>query len=332
MQTRNYKFFGTIVLVFFILLVVSCQDAEESPYPAVQFQSKTTPTAVGRSSAVGFAIGDKGYVTLGRSGKNGGALVDCWEYNPSTDSWTQKMDFKGAARVNAIAEVINNQAYVGLGVQVGGSAYNSNVLLNDFWCFDPVANTWTQKADYPDKAPNNCISFVANAKIYAGFGFDGWNFTNRLWCYDPVQNTWKQMGETPLHKRFGAVACTDGEKVFIGTGFDTASKNDWWEYVPATDTWKQRCSLPYPGRENSVALAIGNRFFVSTGRYFHGPLTGGRLFSDLLEYDAVRNQWYVRGEIPERENAIAFTIAGKGYIGFGENDSTVLNDLWSFEP
>ena len=33
-----------------------------------------------------------------------------------------------------------------------------------------------------------------------------------------------------------------------------------------------------------------------------------------------------------RENAISFVINDRAYIGFGENDHTVLNDLWSFEP
>ena len=55
---------------------------------------------------------------------------------------------------------------------------------------------------------------------------------------------------------------------------------------------------------------------------------------DVVEYDAGKNVWYLRGVLPGggRENAISFVINGKGYIGFGENDEGVLNDLWSFEP
>lgn len=83
-----------------------------------------------------------------------------------------------------------------------------------------------------------------------------------------------------------------------------------------------------------MGMSIGNRYFVATGRHFAGNLTGGHLKDDVVEYDAGKNVWYLRGVLPGggRENAISFVINGKGYIGFGENDEGVLNDLWSFEP
>jgi len=58
------------------------------------------------------------------------------------------------------------------------------------------------------------------------------------------------------------------------------------------------------------------------------------LKADLFEYDAMRNVWYERGTLPGggRENAVAFVVGGKAYIGFGENDQGMLNDLWSFTP
>ena len=120
---------------------------------------------------------------------------------------------------------------------------------------------------------------------------------------------------------------------FFGSGYKTDNSNDWWEYYPESDSWKQMRNMP-EGRENAVSLCVNNRFFVSTGRFFGGNLTVGHLNPDILEYDAIHNIWYNRGEIPngKRENAITFTINGKGYIGFGENDSAVLNDFWSFEP
>ena len=73
---------------------------------------------------------------------------------------------------------------------------------------------------------------------------------------------------------------------------------------------------------------------IATATSFSGDLSGGHVKSDILEYDAERNVWYERGSIPngKRENAIAFVLKGKGYIGFGENDTAVLNDMWSFEP
>lgn len=306
----------------------------DSPYPNISFQKKASIPGIGRSSAVGFAIDGKGYVALGRTGSRTGALNDCWQYDPVLDTWTQKATYHGKARVRAIAATVNGKAYVGLGFDLSLSLYNSAAFLKDFWCYDPQTNTWVQKADFPSIHTNACASFVFNNCIYAGFGFDGNGFSHELWKYNPDQNSWVKLNGFPGPQRVGGVFCTNGEHVYFGTGYNTFSQADWWEYFPATDSWKQLRRMPDNGRENAVSLSINNRFFVSTGRVFGGTLTGGHVDSDILEYDPVRNGWYKRGAIPNgnRENAVAFTINGKGYIGFGENDSTVLNDFWSFEP
>lgn len=48
-------------------------------------------------AAVGFSIGNKGYMGIG-----GGYTQDFWEYDPDTNSWTQKANFGGAPRHAAV--------------------------------------------------------------------------------------------------------------------------------------------------------------------------------------------------------------------------------------
>ncbi len=198
----------------------------------------------------------------------------------------------------------------------------------------PKTNTWTQKANFQGKATNACVCFVYKNCIYIGSGFDGHGFNSEFWKYNPTQNSWIRMNYFAGPDRAGAIVCGDGKHYFFGTGYRTINENDWWEYFPETDTWTKRKSMPDSGRENAVALSIDNRFFVSTGRCFGGNLTGGHVKSDIIEYDMDRNVWYIRGNIPNggRENSICFIINGKGYIGFGENDTNILNDFWSFKP
>ncbi|MBK8586850.1 MAG: hypothetical protein IPN88_16055 [Bacteroidetes bacterium] len=43
----------------------------------------------GRSVAVGFSIGTKGYIGLGYS--TGMFYQDLWEYDPTTDTWTKRL-------------------------------------------------------------------------------------------------------------------------------------------------------------------------------------------------------------------------------------------------
>jgi len=322
-------------IILYILLAsicLSCNNAIDSPYPPISFQKTAAIPGVGRASAVAFAVNGKGYVTLGRDGNPADSLRECWQYDPTLDSWSKKTIFPGVARVKAMAAVVNGNAYIGLGYEPYVSTYvNGN--YTDFWMYDPVSNSWTQKADFPSKATDACVSFVLNDCIYVGEGFSDIDFTNEFWKYNTTDNSWTQLKNLPGYARAGATLCADSAHIYFGTGYQVGNYNDWWEYFPATDSWKQRKSMPDNGRVNAVSLNIDNRFFVTTGRHFAGDLTGGRVLSDILEYDALRNVWYERGSIPGggRENAISFVIDGKGYIGQGENDSKVLNDFFSFE-
>ena len=99
---------------------------------------------------------------------------------------------------------------------------------------------------------------------------------------------------------------------FSGTGYETLNDHRWWEYFPSSDSWKQRRDMPDNGRLNAVALSVDHRFFVATGLHFGGTMTGGHLFSDILEYDATKDVWYRRGSMSggKRQNAICFVING----------------------
>jgi hypothetical protein len=60
--------------------------------------------ALERYWAVGFSIGSKGYIGTGDNGEGGDFQVcykDFWEYEPETDSWTQKADVGGVGRRGA---------------------------------------------------------------------------------------------------------------------------------------------------------------------------------------------------------------------------------------
>jgi N-acetylneuraminic acid mutarotase len=323
-------------IIFFIFpafLFLSCNEPVKSPYPVISFEKKTTLPGTGRASAVAFVIDGKGYVALGRTATRSGALNDCWQYDPALDSWSPKATYPGIARVKAMAAVVDGKAYVGLGYNISDGVYTGG-NLQDFWKYDPVTDSWSQAAGFPSTATDACVSFVLSNFIYVGEGFNEHSFTNEFWKYNTLNDSWTRLKDFPGDYRMGAVICAGTDHIYFGTGYRVGNYNDWWEYFPATDSWKQVKAMPDNGRVNAVSLAINNRYFVSTGRHWGGDLTGGHLISDIMEYDAIRNVWYDRGEIPAgaRENAIAFTINGVGYIGQGENDTQIFNDFWSFVP
>jgi N-acetylneuraminic acid mutarotase len=318
----------------FILLLSSCNDDKVLDGTPFDYIKKTTIPGEGRACAVAFAIDDKGYVALGRN--SAGSLNDCWQYDPTADKWTKKSNYPGTARVKAIAAVVNGNAYVGLGYcQEIGPTSNPSAYLPDFWMYDPVADKWTRKADFPSKYTDGCACFVYNEEIYVGNGYDGSTSSSLFWKYIPSQDKWISLNKFPGTKRQIAVGCTGLNHCYFGTGFAGYSFSDWWEYFPATDSWQKREALPGHGRQNTLAFAVGDRYFVATGRYWKGSVTPNQyLRADVKEYDPNQNRWIDRGEIPngERENGIAFTINGTVYLGLGEDDNGLVNNFWSFKP
>lgn len=77
---------------------------------------------------VGFAVNGKGYLATG--GMTTG--IECWEYNPGTDLWTEKSSFEGTIRSDAVGFAISSRGYVTTGK-------SSSYYFDDIWAFDPDA-------------------------------------------------------------------------------------------------------------------------------------------------------------------------------------------------
>ena len=85
-------------------------------------------TTIKGTGKVGFTVNGKGYLATG--GQTTG--VEVWEYNPATDLWTEKTNFEGTIRSDAVGFAIGSRGYVTTGKS---SAY----YFDDIWAFDPDA-------------------------------------------------------------------------------------------------------------------------------------------------------------------------------------------------
>ena len=61
-----------------------------------------------------MTVDGKGYFGTGYDGSN--KLSDFWEYDPTANSWTQKADFPGGARYDAVAFGVSGKGYIGCGL------------------------------------------------------------------------------------------------------------------------------------------------------------------------------------------------------------------------
>lgn len=133
----------------------------------------------GRFGAIGFSIGNKGYIGTGQTGTD--YSKDFWEWDQSTDVWTKKADFGGRPRASAIGFTIGSKGYIGTGS-------DGIALYNDFWEWDQATNTWKELAKFGGNARANSVGFSIGNKGYIGVGYG--NFGE--WDYDTgFQDLWE---------------------------------------------------------------------------------------------------------------------------------------------
>jgi N-acetylneuraminic acid mutarotase len=141
-----------------------------SPFPG--------PARVGAAS---FTIGNKAYVGIGAADYSGanGVYEEFWEYDPATDTWTQKANFGGGRRFFAGRFSIGGKGYVGTGI-------DDAFIYNDFWEYDPATDTWSPKAAFGGgyRAWQVGGGFAIGNTGYLGLGADAsFNRYNDLWTY-----------------------------------------------------------------------------------------------------------------------------------------------------
>ena len=181
----------------------------------------------GRSFAVGFSIGTKGYIGIGWNFPT--MFMDFYEWDSQTNVWVQKANFD-AMRCWAVGFSIGTKGYIGTGQNEG-----SNNFKNDLWEYNPQNNTWTQKASFPGPERRDAVGFSINGKGYIGLGstWEG-GFLNDLWEYNPMTDAWLQKPNFPGGGRRNAVALSINGKGYIVTGQDSTFSypTDLWEYDP----------------------------------------------------------------------------------------------------
>jgi hypothetical protein len=267
-----------------------------------------------RYRAVGFSIGSKGYMGTGFTGFDVSSVKnDFWEYDPTGNSWTQKANFGGGVRANAVGFSIGSKGYIGTGSNSG--------FKNDFWEYDPTSNTWTQKANFGGTARILAVGFSIGSKGYIGTGNK-----DDFWEYDPIGNTWTQKANFGGTARYEAVGFSIGSKGYIGTGTDGEAKNDFWEYDPIGNTWTQKANFGGKARDGAIGFSIGSKGYIGSGY-------GDGMKNDFWEYDPTANKWTQKANFGSIAcyAAVGFSIDSKGYIGTGY-EGEFKNDFWEYDP
>lgn len=219
-----------------------------------------------RYGAVGFSIGNKGYVGMGNQPSTQ-PYTDMWQYDAMTNQWKKLSDFPGEARSFALTFVINGKAYVGM----GGNNLLSNPYLLDFWEYDPTNDTWKALNNFPGTARGaGYVSFVSGGKGYYGLGVSTREFTYGLkdfWEYNPITDTWLQKSDFVVNDyRYLCTSASVKGKAYIMGGYASSGieLKECWEYNFKADTWNRRMDLSHTLYAAS-SFSLNNQIFLVGG-------------------------------------------------------------------
>jgi len=231
-----------------------------------------------------FIIGDKLYYGMGRVSSSVTALKTFKVFDLNTNTWSDGPTLPAGmdGRYYATATVYNGKAYLGSGW----------VGLKDWWEYDPTKTgdaAWRRLTDHPEGGPF-AISFIANNKMYAGYGYQG----SYLSLFNPADNSgsgsWTKSGffGNLLGPAYFVLNNGSSDVLYFGGGSLNSSQNPQKKFNKVTfasngtATVSPVQDLPILS-EKPKGFSINNRGYVITDD------------NKLYEYNTTTNTWVERG-------------------------------------
>jgi N-acetylneuraminic acid mutarotase len=282
----------------------------ETPSLAVTANSWVTRANIPSVQRQGFATAPfmnsaKQYVVymIGGATAAGASLSNNLAYNVSTNTWAWMKPLPAPLyHTNGIG-VIGGKLYISGGIAKPG------VSTNALYMYDPVANTWTQKAAMP-KYSYGGVSGVINNKLYVYTNCDSGEGLcepegEETWFYryDPVTNQWTTLARPKTAHIYGTGGATGG-KFYLAGGWGSELE----VYDPASNTWSSKAPLPTPRRQAASAMLQGKLYVV-------GGFNETGVSRANTVYDPATNQWTEKAPLPaDHANFSASAVALDGQL------------------
>ena len=239
------------------------------------------------------------------------AIATVFQYDPSSDTWTQLADML-TNRYAPAAVSLNGHLYA-----IGGSTGNGQTVLSTMEEYDPASNTWTQKASMQN-ARWAFQAVAVNGKIYAigGLGGSSANPIDAPYVeeYDPVSDSWTSKSNMPVPRTsFGAVAWNG--KIYVIGGYDYNNNHtyiaDVHVYDPVSDTWTTNAPIPTL-RETLAVVTVNHRIWA-----MGGTDPSNESLAIVEEFDPAQNSWTSGPDLPTARNECYGAVFGNTLYVFG---------------
>jgi N-acetylneuraminic acid mutarotase len=236
-----------------------CYDVQDSTWTRV-----SDFPGIPRYKPVGVVINGKAYVGMGAIGTHDTIQVqkDFWEYDPQTDTWTQKASFPGVGSNDLTYGVVNGFLYTAMG-------YDGKSRSDETWKYDPIADAWTKLPDCPTSYSVPAF-FVLGDYFYVGTGFQGRNIRT-FYRYNTLKDKWFDSASAPnLRMLSNGLAVNGKGYVMLGRFWNGTENNgrllsDIIEYDPAENAWTKKGDFPGGARQNAMVFTVGDRGYIVMG-------------------------------------------------------------------
>jgi N-acetylneuraminic acid mutarotase len=235
-------------------------------------------------------------------------------YDPVSNTWERKADMP-TARLGLSTSVVDGRIYAIGGLPGAGVVGAACSKVEEY---DPVTDTWVEKADMPT-ARLTLATEVVDGRIYAIGGHlaepapeSGAAGLSTVEEYDPVNDTWTRKADMPTRRTGLSASVVDGKIYAIGgvTGSPWAGLHTVEVYDPATDTWMRKADMP-TGRYN-FSISVVNGKIYAIGGSGTNPWPG---LTAVEMYDPATNTWVRKADMPTGKLASATgTVNGKIYV------------------
>lgn len=306
MATATYlleRFFCQNRLAYVFILcssLVHSQNWEEvSSYAGIE-----------RDDAVGFSIGDEGFVGTGRD-IGFQYRTDFYRYKQGV--WDSISPIIGPPR-----QYCSSFSFYSRGCIVNGISDNGD-HLNELQCYSSLTATWEIKSSFPGLPRQQSISFQIGEMGYCGMGRNTIETFRDWYCYNNVTDIWTMIPDYP-DDRYECVSFVIDGAAYVGLGADLDGNmfNTFYRYSPVTNDWREVAPFPGDIRTYSIGFMLNGKGYVCTG------LDGNSQFSDQVwQYDSNSDSWKQLSDFPyEKVRGVSkFSVNGCTYLVAGLNES-----------
>lgn len=299
----------TTVFCIFLLCSVEGQTWEpRQDLPTTPFRAATS-----------FVIGEHGYVC---GGYDGVRLSACWKYSPQDDTWNSIAPLPRAVGAPSGFE-LNGKGYI-----VGGYSDSPLYHSNEVFEYDPMADSWTQKNDFPFNPRYGMFSFKIAGEQYVGCGNSGTSngpFHHDCFRYNVSSDSWEAIADFPGLDRYGCTGFShEGKGYVLGGGDVNGQSSDLWMYDPLLNQWEMKSSIPNNASYQAVLTFMDHVVVLGSSSHPHISYT---YFPDQDIWTT--DPYYPGGSA---YTSVAFQVGNRSFVGTGYDGQIqeYHNDLWEY--